>query len=62
MMTIEMLLQIINEAQARIEDKSLPMIVRINSRETISLCETRAEAEGWKIDRNRASGMWGLIK
>ncbi|HHD7492611.1 TPA: hypothetical protein ACOVJJ_001243 [Klebsiella oxytoca] len=62
MMTIGMLLQIINEAQARIDDRSLPMKVRINSRETVSLCETRAEIEGWKIDRNRATGVWGLIK
>ena len=61
-MTIEMLLQIINEAQARIDDKSLPMIARINSRETVGLCETRAQAEGWKNERNCASGVWGLIR
>lgn len=61
-MTKEMLLQIINEAQARIDDKTLPMEARINSRETVSLCEARAEAEGWEIARNRATGVWRPIK
>lgn len=41
--------QIHADALVRMKDKSLPLRVRISSRETVDLCEERMRDEGWKI-------------
>ena len=45
-MTFSMLLQILQEAEARSDDASLPQEVRDRSAETVSLCKQRMAMEG----------------
>ncbi|BDO05863.1 hypothetical protein [Klebsiella quasipneumoniae] len=45
-MTKEMFLRILNEAQARVDNDSLPLDVRIRSRTTVNDCVIRADKEG----------------
>ena len=45
-MTFSMLLQILQEAEARRDDASLPQEVRDRSAETVSLCKQRMAMEG----------------
>lgn len=45
-MTFSMLLQILQEAEARRDDASLPKEVRDRSAETVSLCKQRMAMEG----------------
>ena len=47
-MTKEMFLRILNEAQARVDNDSLPLDVRI--RTTVNDCVIRADKEGWPIE------------
>ncbi|MEA3745306.1 hypothetical protein VBK72_23090 [Enterobacter hormaechei] len=49
-MTKEMFLRILNEAQARVDNDSLPLDVRIRSRTTVNDCVIRADKEGWPIE------------
>ncbi|CAM7388930.1 hypothetical protein FT725_07535 [Escherichia coli] len=49
-MTKEMFLRILNEAQARVDNDSLPLDVRIRSRTTVNDCDIRADKEGWPIE------------
>ena len=46
MLTHSMLLQILEEAEARRDDASLPADVRQRSTETVSLCNQRMASEG----------------
>lgn len=46
-MTKEMFLRILNEAQARVDNDSLPLDVRIRSRTTVNDCVIRADKERW---------------
>lgn len=48
-MTKEMLIQIINEAQRRADSKSLPLDARVRSRVTVNDCICRADKEGWSL-------------
>lgn len=48
-MTKAMLIQIINEAQQRADNKSFPLDVRIRSRVTVNDCIVRADKEGWPL-------------
>ncbi|EGQ4679803.1 hypothetical protein KNY83_004046 [Salmonella enterica subsp. enterica serovar Mbandaka] len=48
-MTKEMFLCILNEAQARVDNDSLPLDVRIRSRTTVNDCVIQADKEGWPI-------------
>ncbi|WP_237767068.1 hypothetical protein, partial [Enterobacter hormaechei] len=43
-------LRILNEAQARVDNDSLPLDVRIRSRTTVNDCVIRADKEGWPIE------------
>ncbi len=56
MMTLELLLQMLNEAQARVNDKNWPTDVRLRSNETVGLCLTRAKLEGWELES--VNGIW----
>lgn len=58
-MTKEMLLQIINEAQARVDDKAYPLDVRIRSKITVNDCVFRAHNEGWSLEY-LGGGKWGM--
>ncbi|EEK6275803.1 hypothetical protein PU06_20190 [Escherichia coli] len=49
-MTKEMFLRILNEAQARVDNDSLPLDVRIRSRTTVNDCVIRADKEGGPIE------------
>ncbi|HAF2511949.1 TPA: hypothetical protein G8368_004540 [Salmonella enterica] len=49
-MTKEMFLRILNEAQARVDNDSLPLDVRIRSRTTVNDCVIRADKEGLPIE------------
>lgn len=49
-MTKEMFLRILNEAQARVDNDSLPLDVRIRSRTTVNDYVIRADKEGWPIE------------
>jgi hypothetical protein len=60
-MTKELLLQCLNEAQGRVDDKGYPLEVRIRSRITVNDCIIRAEHEGWNIDY-AGNGRWKLAK
>lgn len=46
MLTHQMLLQILVEAEARSDDATLPQDVRDRSAETVSLCKQRMAQEG----------------
>lgn len=46
MLTYAMLLQILQEAEARRDDKSLDQAARDRSAETVSLCKQRMAQEG----------------
>ncbi len=48
-LTYAMLLQILVEAEARRDDKSLPREVRARSAETVDLCNQRMKNEGVTI-------------
>lgn len=56
-MTKKLLLQIINEAQQRVSQKTLPLEARVNSRVTVNDCIVRADKEGWDIYETR-HGIW----
>ncbi|NIF20608.1 hypothetical protein F3J40_03110 [Pantoea sp. Acro-835] len=58
-MTKEFLIQIINEAQQRARQESLPLDARVNSRVTVNDCIVRADKEGWDIYETR-EGVWKL--
>lgn len=58
-MTPALLKQLINEAQARVDNRDLPVDVRIRSLETVKLCEGRANIEGWTLTRT-AKGTWRI--
>lgn len=49
MMTEKMLRQCMKEAWERVQNKSLPLDVRIRSRVTYNDCLIRAEFEGWDV-------------
>jgi hypothetical protein len=46
--TIAEVVQIRDEALARVADKTLPLEVRIRSKETVALCDERMMHEGRK--------------
>lgn len=46
MLTFSMLLQILEEAESRRDDQSLPQDARDRSAETVSLCKQRMAKEG----------------
>ncbi|WP_454760565.1 hypothetical protein [Caulobacter segnis] len=43
----DQILEILKGARARVDNRQLPLDVRIRSKETVSLCEARIRAEGW---------------
>ncbi len=51
MLTFSMLLQILEEAESRRDDQSLPQDARDRSAETVSLCKQRMAKEGLNRDR-----------
>ncbi len=55
-MTKRDVLRILNEAQARVDNDSLPLDVRIRSRTTVNDCVIRADKEGGLLSINRRSG------
>lgn len=46
------LIQTINDAQWRADNRKLPLEMRIHSYETISLCLMWATANGWTLQRH----------
>lgn len=48
-MTEEMLRKCMREAWQRVQDKTLPLDVRIRSRVTYNDCIVRAAKEGWNV-------------
>lgn len=55
----ELLLQIINEAQCRVNDKSLPLDCRVSARLTVNCCVIRADAEGWNLTNEGNEWVYG---